>query len=492
MLVYLTSFILGAITKFAFAPYNLVFIAVISISVFFVLLRNSKNVKNAFFIGFSFGFSFHLSTAYWIFYPIIDNGFFAFIIFAPVLIGYFAMFSAVPALIFKASKIQNCLSFAFLFASFELFRATFLTGYPLYLLGYTFNFSQQLMQINSIVGIFGTTFIAYIITSCAGDLFSTKHKLVKYIRITFVNVSLIVIIILATFTSHTNLNIEKNAVLIVQPNGKCLLSDLKCKEKIFHNSIKLLKQHKHNNVKYVILPESIIPYSATKQEIEHLMSKILISNNFKNQYFILGALTKENRSIYTSMLLLNINGQILETYNKAHLVPFGEVLPIGKTLKSTLFSNLDFLSRGEKDSSIKRDSLKIKPLICYESLFSNEINIDGEQFIVNISNDSWYHNSNARSHILEATRVRAIETGLPIYRSTINGISAVISKTGQIIQKIDENKMGVINSSILDSKSPTFYSKYKQRILKIWYITFVISTIINTFLYFRERKSNFL
>lgn len=517
-LIYIISSILGVITRFSFAPYNLFFISVINISIFFILLKKAKNIKSAFLIGFSFGFSFHLSTSYWIFYPIIDNKFFIFIIFFPILIGYFAIFSAIPAMIFKFSRTQNFFSFSFLFASFELFRATLFGGYPLYLLGYTLNAYETLMQINSIFGIFGTTFIAYMISSSLGDyiyrFLNNNDKNHVYLKTIFVTIICFIIITTQLIYRNTkddntnnhntaNINTDKEGLIqIIQPDGVCSISDFKCKEILFHNTISILKANRNKYTKYTILPESIIPYSAKKEDIEYIASKILKAtkrtsedptHNLQDRYFILGALIKENNAIYTSMLLMNQNGHIIEIYKKRHLVPFGETLPIGKTLKSTLFNNLEFLSKGNKNITfnIKEDNTIIQPLICYESLFSNEININQQaSFIVNISNDSWYHNSNARRHILEATRVRAIETGLPIYRSTINGISAIISPTGEIIETINQNERGVINSPILNSNSPTFYLKYKDYILKTWYIIFTIYIINNTLIYLFNIKKN--
>ena len=164
-----------------------------------------------------------------------------------------------------------------------------------------------------------------------------------------------------------------------------------------------------------------------------------------------------------------VNLKTNQIYNKQHLVPFGEYIPFIPSLRGLIDffdmpmsnvshgkdnqANIDFIHNEQKYS--------ISPLICYDIAFGNTVrksNISSN-FIINISNDTWFGNSIGPYHHLSLARVRALENDKWVIRATNDGFSAVISNKGTIVDKLDKGVSGVLNSSIdMFYKSPTPYT----------------------------------
>ena len=131
----------------------------------------------------------------------------------------------------------------------------------------------------------------------------------------------------------------------------------------------------------------------------------------------------------------------------------------------TITNNYQSYSRGEKRNIIEVNkinfSVRLLPLICYEIIFPEEINPNNEKLdlIVNITNDAWFGNSSGPFQHFNSSRFRAIEQGVPVFRSANTGISAIIDPYGRIIDKIGLGKKGSIFSPLPKKTVETYYSK---------------------------------
>ncbi len=170
-----------------------------------------------------------------------------------------------------------------------------------------------------------------------------------------------------------------------------------------------------------------------------------------------------------SVLAMDAKGDILTTYDKAHLVPYGEYLalrwllePLGAT--RLVPGVIDFLP-GDRprtlDLSLDGKRVKVGMQICYEMIFSGRV-VDSKNrpdFIFNPSNDAWFGSWGPPQHLAQA-RLRAIEEGLPVVRSTPTGISAVIDADGRIAESLDLGKAGRIDTFLPMAKAPTLFARY--------------------------------
>src|SRR5262249_13002496 len=148
-------------------------------------------------------------------------------------------------------------------------------------------------------------------------------------------------------------------------------------------------------------------------------------------------------------------GKLFSTYDKFHLVPFGEYVPFPETLHALGIDRLvnqpgSFASGDGPHTYAIRGVPSFGTLICYEVLFPGEA-VDASRrpkWLINVTDDSWFGPASSfgpRQHFLVA-RVRAIEEGLPIVRAANTGISAVIDSQGRVVAQLSVDKAGVVDS----------------------------------------------
>jgi len=170
-----------------------------------------------------------------------------------------------------------------------------------------------------------------------------------------------------------------------------------------------------------------------------------------------------------SVSAMDAFGRILGHYDKAHLVPYGEYLPMPWLLKPLGLArlvpgDLDFWpGPGARTMTVTVDGrpVKIGMQVCYEIIFSGET-VDRKNrpdFIFNPSNDAWFGNIGPPQHLAQA-RLRAIEEGLPVIRSTPTGISAIIDADGRIMHSLPLGTDGRIDAVIPRAKAPTLFARF--------------------------------
>ena len=170
-----------------------------------------------------------------------------------------------------------------------------------------------------------------------------------------------------------------------------------------------------------------------------------------------------------SVSALDSNGTLLGHYDKAHLVPYGEYLPVPWLLRPLGLArlvpgDLDFWpGPGPQTLTVKvgGQPVKVGLQICYEIIFSGQVVDSGKRpdFIFNPSNDAWFGTVGPPQHLAQA-RLRAIEEGLPIVRATPTGISAIIDADGRILQHLPLGAAGRIDARLPRAKAPTLFATY--------------------------------
>jgi apolipoprotein N-acyltransferase len=182
---------------------------------------------------------------------------------------------------------------------------------------------------------------------------------------------------------------------------------------------------------------------------------------------------------YNAVTVLDGDGEIVNGYIKSHLVPYGEYLPLRAVLEPLGLSRLvagtlDFLS-GPGPRTIDLGSHgRAGVQICYEIVFSGEVIERGNRpdFIFNPSNDGWFGAFGPPQHLAQA-RMRAIEEGLPVLRSTTTGISAVIDARGVVREHLPLNVAGRIDGTIPPAHQPTLFARLGALLCLAWAIAFL-------------------
>ncbi|MEO5336340.1 MAG: apolipoprotein N-acyltransferase [Magnetospirillum sp. WYHS-4] len=176
------------------------------------------------------------------------------------------------------------------------------------------------------------------------------------------------------------------------------------------------------------------------------------------------------RQVFNSLHALDRKGEVVATYDKAHLVPFGEyvplrgLLPIGKLAQGT---GGDF-SAGPGIATLRIPGLPpVSPLICYEVIFPGAVasREDRPRWLLNLTNDSWYGRSSGPYQHFVASRLRAVEEGLPLVRVANGGISGIVDAYGRVRTILGLAETGIVDGPLPDAPADVPpYARYGDAI----------------------------
>jgi apolipoprotein N-acyltransferase len=156
--------------------------------------------------------------------------------------------------------------------------------------------------------------------------------------------------------------------------------------------------------------------------------------------------------VWNSFYAIDDKGAIVATYDKSHLVPFGEYVPLRGILPISKITPgmMDFTS-GPGPRTLELPGLPpVSVQICYEAIFPHQIVDEAHRpaWLLNVTNDAWYGFSSGPFQHFAITRTRAVEEGLPLVRAANNGISAVIDPYGRIVSRLGLDDIGVLDAPL--------------------------------------------
>ncbi len=192
----------------------------------------------------------------------------------------------------------------------------------------------------------------------------------------------------------------------------------------------------------------------------------------KSFYLLAGSLDRRERKDYNSAFLISPQGEIEQSYDKVHLVPYGEYILGGKfpPLRRFVIKAAGFIpdfSPGKNYTIFSLPKGNFATLICFEDIFpelSRRFTKKGANFLVNITNDSWFGDSGASQHFAAAV-LRAVENRRHLLRAANTGISGIVAPSGRILKKVEENGRALFVSGFLieeiePTSSLSFYTRF--------------------------------
>lgn len=200
---------------------------------------------------------------------------------------------------------------------------------------------------------------------------------------------------------------------------------------------------------------------------------------------------------YNSLALLGADGEIQATYDKHHLVPFGEYIPFGDALThlgvNAFASQLgNGYSAGAKAQVLDLGRAgRVLPLICYEAIFPEDLRAAPERanWILHATNDAWFGGVSMPFQHLDIARFRAIEFGLPVIRVANTGVSAVIDVTGALRASLPLNSGGFLDARIPGFRDATPYSRHGDQPLTLLVLV-ALGTFAGALVTRRRSKTN--
>ncbi len=456
----------------------------LGIFLFAIVLNNFKKLSLSIFYCFIVGFTFNLILLYWI-YPTVQFGtqdqalsflsvfgLSALMSLQFVLFGFifFYLKNLTWVIPFAAASLWVSLEYIHQLIAFHLF------SFPWFVLGYSQFENLSLIQISSITGVYGVSFLIVFIGFSLAVLFGAYKKRQKTI---FFILSLIMFVSLFLYGRNEihkqrdfiNTYPKQIKVALMQPNTHGLILLGRGDEAYTMLSNQLLSLE-GKGVEFIIWPETSLEGTCTSDANKNFVQSI--SKAYQAPQIFGGAEVKDNK-LYVGVGLFDETG-LIDSYQKNKLVPFGEFLPFqklfGSFYKSKGITSLtgDF-SEGEDLEKVLILKLKDKDFpfganICFESLFPKIWRSQakaGAQFFVNVSNDGWFLETAAPLQHLRINVFRAVENRRPILRATTTGYNAWIDSLGEIRFR---------SSSLFKQETAIFDFKFQTRSQKTFYTVY--------------------
>lgn len=404
---------------------------------------------------------------------------------------FYALATTAAALLWRPGSAR-IVWLAMALAGTEWLRGHVLTGFPWNVLGYALTSPLSLMQSAALTGIYGLTLWGVIIF--AAPLVLAADRAAATWRAWRAPITCAALPMLALFVFGFWQLARPPApaapdirLRIVQPSvpqrEKWLPQNQRA---IFDQHLQMSRRNAAGEdvglagITHVIWPEAAMPFLPLERpEATSAIAELIAPSG---SYLIAGGLRRETLSIsgppteqaaagpqmnYFNSLLV-FGPEQTSVYDKIHLVPFGEYLPLKGLLEMTGLGGMARMRGGFTAGPTPRPLLdagslrQFSPLICYEAVFPGAI-VQGEErpsLLLNVTNDGWFGNTTGPRQHLHQARVRAVEEGVPLVRAANNGISAMIDADGRVLQSLPMNAVGVIETQLPAIRPETPYARY--------------------------------
>ncbi|MBL8628115.1 MAG: apolipoprotein N-acyltransferase [Rhodospirillaceae bacterium] len=479
----LLAALLGAASTLAMPPWHVVPLLWVTVPLLLWMLDSCKTARSAMVIGWSFGFGHFAVGLNWIanaFYVDADtHGAFA----IPAVAGLCAIFGvyiAVVTLIVhrlpRAPRYVRAFGFALAWMSVEWVRGWLFTGFPWNPMGSVWAAWPEMIQITTLFGTLGLGLFT-LIAAAAVFVFTapatTKHERIFGLAPTALLIVFGLYGAVRLYDRDVPMVPDVN-LRLVQPNiAQADKWRPGLREQHFMDHVRLSASTGVEGVTHVIWGEAAVAFALDRDEVRRAIAVSMLSPGATLITGVPRVATGANgiEEIFNSMLVVRSDASVAALYDKTHLVPFGEYLPLRGLIpfRKLTEGTMDF-SAGHGRTTLSIDNAPpFSPLICYEAIFSGEVTgpptADGQrpQWLLNITNDSWFGDtSGPRQHLAEA-QLRAVEEGLPLIRVANTGISAVIDPYGRVLGRIALNTRGTLDSPLPQAaEGRTLFSRTGQ------------------------------
>lgn len=483
---HLTAFAAGALSVLALAPFHMwpVLFTTFPVLVWCIdAAQPGKRVRDSAVSGWMFGFGYFAAGLFWVgeaFLVEAEKFAWALPLAVTLLPAGLALFwGAATAVTARFSRPgwSRVLMLAAALGAAEWLRGHVLTGFPWNLPGYALAANNTLMQFAAVVGIYGLTLLAVIIFASPLVLFEHNRPVGWLQRLHGVAVSGLLLLLLAGFgvwrlASASETFVADVKLRIVQPSvAQREKWQADKQSEIFVRHLEMSRQNQDGQVDdlagitHVIWPEAAMPFLPLERPEALTAIAAMLPANVR---LLTGALRLQplphgspplplrDRTALNSLIVFEDDGTPSAIYDKIHLVPFGEYVPL-RSLLSRL--GIEKLARGHGSFAagpIPRPLLVVAglppagPLICYEALFPGEAATftSRPQFLLNVTNDGWFGKLTGPYQHFHQARVRAVEQGLPLIRAANNGISGVVDPWGRVLQQRGIDVRATIDSGL--------------------------------------------
>jgi len=464
----LAAFALGLASALALPPVHAVPVLLLGIPGLLVLAAAAPGWRHAAGIAFAWGWGHHLAGIYWVTHAILtDVATFWWLVplAAPGLAIPLALFAVPPVLLARAMPpgLPRLLGFAATWVGAEMLRGVLFTGFPWNLMGTVWAFAALPVQGAALVGVHGLSLVTMglaVLPLLRGwrPLAAAAVVLAAFAGLGAARLA---------FSGPDDASVQ---LVLVQGN---VPQDVKWREDqrlpIFNRYLELTEQAVREappgRPVVVIWPETASPFllaqdpAARRRAAEALPpGGTLAAGTLRAEWAADGAL----RRVFNSLVVLDDQGGVVALYDKSHLVPFGEYMPLAGLVPIRLVTGGMDVSAGPGPLTLSPPGLPpFGALICYEIIFPGAVAASPRPaWLVNVTNDAWFGRSAGPWQHLAAARLRAVEEGLPVARAAQTGISALFDARGRRLLVLPTGAVGTLAGPLPGALPPTPFARF--------------------------------
>lgn len=471
------AFAAGVAVALAFAPLYLLPLMLAGYSALVFLLDGAAEGparrRAAFATGWFFGFGFFLVGLYWMAFSFfVEAETFAWmapfaVLGMPAFLALFTGAAAALAVSFWRKGWPRVLVFAASFMLFEYARGHVLTGLPWNLPGQALAGTAAGAQTAAYYGVYGLSLVAVIVACLPAALRDPARGLAAALV-----ASAALFGAGALRLAMPGAGVHDDVIVrVVQPN-------IPQREKIdwalwgrnFARHVEMSRGDVAPGARlFVVWPENAAPLLAEVDGALEALTRELP----RGAALIAGTVRRETgadeRERYYNSIAVIVDGPAgriaVDHYDKHHLVPFGEYLPLAGLLRAVGLAQLapydDGFSFGEGPRTLQAGGPSFAPLICYEAIFPGKLHPKAARpgWLVAVTNDAWFGDTSGPRQHLDQARLRTIESGLPMARSANTGVSALIDGRGRYLARVPLYRQGVFDAPLPRAEPATLYAR---------------------------------
>ncbi len=478
----------GALLTASFPSTGLSWLAWIALIPLMISLKG-QTIKDGFRLGLLTGGVHYLTLLYWLLHTLMTFGHLPFYLSVPILfllVAYMALYPAIFAAVFSWADTQPVVILSAMpavWVALEYFRSFFLSGFPWEFLGYSQYRQLTLIQAADMTGVYGISFVILSV-NVAGFLvwqYLSERKTsntMRNRRLAAGGMAVSFILVLYTLgygqwrISSIDAGISKSPsrkIAIVQGNiDQTVKWDPKFQISTTEKYIALSKSAIPSSPELIVWPETAAPfyflYNAGPTEM------VIQGVRETGTSFLIGSPSFIRRDdkpadYFNSAFLIDPNGNVTGKYDKVHLVPFGEYVPLQKWFPfiGKLVEEVGDFKSGRKGQVLIWGDSPLGIQICYEMIFpdlSREMARNHAAFLINMTNDAWYGKTSAPYQHFSMAVFRAVENRRSLIRSANTGISGFIDPVGRIVASTPLFEEAVVTRSMPVLKTESFYTRY--------------------------------
>ncbi len=459
----------GALVPFTLSPFGIWPLGLLSVFILLFSLQDSSPAQAAR-RGWCYGFGFFGIGASWVYVSInvygnASGGFAAFL--TLLFVGGLAILFALQCWVYQRffSQARPALGFAALWVLFEWLRSWLFTGFPWLYLGYA-HVTSWLHPLAPVLGVMGISFAVVLLAGLLYEVMRIwrlqrassplQYALYGVLMVLFT----VTVLLLDRFTWVEAIPDRQADVALVQAN---IDQNLKFDPAYLNAGLNLYDSLTEplweNDI--VIWPETAIPM--LYQRAGNVLAYFDQQARANNSSLVSGILFREDNRTYNSISALG-NGS--GVYHKQKLVPFGEYVPLATLMEPVLsiFSlPMSSLNSGPADQELLSASgFTLAAYICYEVVYPDFVRRQAHEadFLVTISNDTWFGASIGPLQHLQMAAMRALENGRYMVRATSNGVTAFIDEKGHIIAQAPQFEIATLHESVPVFRGRTPFSRW--------------------------------